>query len=132
MFDFGIFCHLLRLMGLYRVGAPSGYLKSIVLSFSFLPFFLFRFRFFIFFFVSLSVAPLAPGPLDIVHPCHPVATPLYSKHELRKMNWLLNRDSKEYNKIRYHQTEQAIQKAYIWCKTYPDFHSEIGKILSVY
>ena len=40
--------------------------------FSFLLFFLFS----IFFFVSLSGALLAPGPLDIVHPCHPVATPL--------------------------------------------------------
>ena len=67
MFDFGIFCHLLRLMGIYRVGPPSGYLKNFVLSF----------HFFIFFFICLSFgAPLAPGHLDIVHPCHPVATPL--------------------------------------------------------
>ena len=39
-------------------------------------FFLFFFFSFLFFFSSLSGAPLAPGPLDIVHPCHPVATPL--------------------------------------------------------
>ena len=26
--------------------------------------------------LSLGGPPLAPGPLDIVHPCHPVATPL--------------------------------------------------------
>ena len=49
--------------------------------FSFLPFlFFFFFLFFIFFlsFLSLSRGPLTPGPLDIVHPCHPVATPLLS------------------------------------------------------
>ena len=34
MYDFGIFCHLLRLMGIYRVEPPSGYLKSVVLSLS--------------------------------------------------------------------------------------------------
>ena len=54
MFDFGIFCRLLRLMGIYRLGPPSGYLKNVVLSF--LPFYLF-FLFFIFFFSSLSGAP---------------------------------------------------------------------------
>ena len=77
MFDFGIFCHLLRLMGIYRVGAPvrvglfekfRSHFSSVSFSFSFL--------FFNFFFPLLSGAPLAPGPLDIVHPCHPVATPL--------------------------------------------------------
>ena len=72
---FGIFCHVLRLMGIYRVGALFGYLKSFVPSFLFFlffpPFFL---RFF--FFCLFLGAPLAPGPLDIVHPCHPVATPL--------------------------------------------------------
>ena len=51
---------------------PSGYLKSLVLSFSFLFFSILHFLFCL----SLSGAPLAPGPLDIVHPCHPVATPL--------------------------------------------------------
>ena len=83
MFDFGIFCHLLRLMGIYRVGL-SGYLKSFLLSFLFCLFFFFfsilHFLFllsFFLFFVSLSRAPLAPGPLDIVHPCHPIATPLH-------------------------------------------------------
>ena len=49
-------------------GGPSGFLKSVVLSFLFFPFI----------FLSLSGAPLALGPLDIVHPCHPVATPLES------------------------------------------------------
>ena len=59
--------------------------------YSFLPFFFFScFSFLPFFFFSslhfccLSLgAPLAPGPLDIVHPCHPVATPL---HLLRNYN----------------------------------------------
>ena len=79
MFDFDIFCHLLRLMGIYRVGPHPGIFKTFVLSFHFLLFFSFcsSFLFFIFFFSpSLSGAPSAPGPLDIVHPCHPVATPL--------------------------------------------------------
>ena len=53
------------------VGPPFRYLKRFLLSF---PFFLF---FFICLSLSLSLgAPLVPGPLDIVHPCHPVATPL--------------------------------------------------------
>ena len=39
----------------------------------------FSFIFFLFFFFSLSLgAPSALGPLDIVHPCHPLATPLCS------------------------------------------------------
>ena len=75
MFDFGIFCHLLTLMGIYQVVSQSGYLKSFIFSFLSSPFF---FLFFIFFFISLSGAPLAPQPLDIVHPCHPVATQLLS------------------------------------------------------
>ena len=49
MFDFGIFCHPLRLMEIYRKGAPSGLLKSFVLSFLF-----FLFFFFLHIFVSLS------------------------------------------------------------------------------
>ena len=45
--------------------------------FSFLPFPFFSSFSFFFFFLSVSLrTPLAPGPLDIVHPCHPVATPL--------------------------------------------------------
>ena len=83
LFDFGIFCHLLRLMGICRVEAPSGYLKSFVLSFIFFLFFSFSFVFLFcssFSFFSLSAAPKAPGPLDIVHPCLPVATPLRSKY----------------------------------------------------
>ena len=101
-----IFCHLLWLMGIYQVGPPRGLVqvfekfRSLFLSsFSFLSFhlllifffefysFLFLFFSFLFvfsfsflfslFFFSLSLgAPLAPGPMDIVHPCHPVATPL--------------------------------------------------------
>ena len=55
MFDFGIFCHLLRLMGIYRVRPPSGYLRSFVLSFFCFFFFFFSFLSFIFFFfVSLG------------------------------------------------------------------------------
>ena len=106
MFDLGIFCHLLRLMGIYGWGPRPGILKV-----SFSLFFSFFLLFFIFSLslspslslslplslslslslshslslsltlslslsLSLSGAPLAPGPLDIVHPCHPVATPL--------------------------------------------------------
>ena len=64
-------------------GPLSGYLKSFVLSFLFC-FISFLFSFsvflFLFFFLSLSLslseALLLQGPLDIVHPCHPVATPL--------------------------------------------------------
>ena len=75
MFDFCIFCHLLRLMGwgyielLYRVGAPSEYLKSFVpfflSSFSFLPLFSFLFFFLFFssfaFFVSFTGTPFSSG-----------------------------------------------------------------------
>ena len=82
MFDFGISVIYLDAWGYIGWGPPSGYLKSFVLFFflSFL-FFLFFLSFFFsilhfLFFPSLLGAPLAPGPLDIVHPCHPVATPL--------------------------------------------------------
>ena len=55
---------------------PRPGIWKVLFSSSFLPFF--SFLFFIFFFcLSLSGAFLAPGPLDIVHPCHPVATPLH-------------------------------------------------------
>ena len=58
MFDFGIFCHLLRLMGIYRVRPPSGYLRSFVLSFfCFFFFFFFCILHFLFFF-CLSRGPL--------------------------------------------------------------------------
>ena len=79
-------------MGIYRVPPPPPpavrvfekfrSLFSFPFFFSFsiiIFFFLFFFFFFFLFFVfclSLSRSPLAPGPLDIVHPCHPVATPL--------------------------------------------------------
>ena len=78
MFDFGIICHLLRPMGIYWVGAPVRVFEKFHSLFSFLPFLFFSsFLFFsCIFCLSLSGAPLAPGPLDIVHPCHPVATPL--------------------------------------------------------
>ena len=137
MFDFVIFCHLLRPMGIYRVvvfewfrylfssfsflffffsvlhflffcfffclslslsgtpltpgpwtlsthatqllrhRSPSGYLSGFVVSF--LPFFSFLIFIFCSFFFCLSLSlggPFNSGPLDIVHPCHPVATPL--------------------------------------------------------
>ena len=69
MFDFGIFCHLLRLLGIYRVEAPVRVFEKYLSLFSFLPFLFFLFFFFILHFLfSLSLgAPLAPGPLDIVH-----------------------------------------------------------------
>ena len=77
MFDFGIFCHLLRLMGIYWVGAPVRVFEKFC-SLFFLPFFFFYSSFFYSLFFPLSRGPLlAPGPLDIVHPCHPVATPLW-------------------------------------------------------
>ena len=71
---FFLFVIYLRLMGIYQVGAPSGNFKSFVcwiLSFRF--FFLF---FLFFFFWSLSWGPLQLRSPWIVHPCHPVATPL--------------------------------------------------------
>ena len=76
IFNFGIFCHLLKLMGIYRVVAPVRVFGKFRSLFSFFFSFLFFIFFFLFYFVSLSGAPLAPGPLDIVHPCHPVATPM--------------------------------------------------------
>ena len=94
MFAFGIFCHLLRLMGIYRMGPLSGYFKGPISlffsSFSVFFFFVFSFLFFIFFFpLSLGGPPLAPGPLDIVHPCHPVATPLTIDTQLRSFYFKL-------------------------------------------
>ena len=80
MFDFGIFCHLLKLMRIYRMGPCPGIWKvlfslfpsSFFFFFFFLPFLSFIFN------VCLSGASLALGPLDIVQPCHPVATPLFA------------------------------------------------------
>ena len=74
MFDFGIFCNLLRLMGIYLVqGSPSGYLKIFVL-FSFIPFLFYTF--------SLSLwGPFssgAPGHCPPMPPsrCATACTPL--------------------------------------------------------
>ena len=33
--------------------------------------------------------PSAPGPLDIVHPCHPLATPLNMKEKTERHFWFL-------------------------------------------
>ena len=60
-------------------------------SFSF--FFSLSFLFFILFsfYLSRSLSwgpPLAPGPLDIVHPCHPVATPLYERYPV-EATWII-------------------------------------------
>ena len=75
-----IFCHLLWLMRIYRLGATGRPRPGIWKVFSFLifPFFSFFFLFSsLLFSFSLSLgAHLAPGPMDFVHPCHPVATPL--------------------------------------------------------
>ena len=64
MFDFGIFWHLPRLMGIYRVSAPVWVFEkfcSVSLFFSFLPF-LFFFSLFFFFFWSLSLGgPFSSG-----------------------------------------------------------------------
>ena len=77
----------LRLMGIYGGGGGRpGILKSFFPSFHFFFFFFLSFLFFVFFFsfVSFSGDPLAPGPLDIVHPCHPVATPLSKLTKINK------------------------------------------------
>ena len=66
MFDFGIFCHLRRLMGIYWVRAPVWVLKSFVLSFSFLHF-LFDFLFYSSF-VCLSLS--LGGPFSSGAPGH--------------------------------------------------------------
>ena len=78
MFDFGIFCHLLRLMGIIRWGPRRPGIWKVSFSFLFSLFFSFLhfFLLFFFFFGSLSGALSPPGPGDIVNPCHPVATPL--------------------------------------------------------
>ena len=91
MFDFGIFCHLLRLMGCIRWGPCLGIWKvSFSLFFSSCSFFFFlSFLSFIFYFsLSLSGAPYSSGPLDIVHPCHPVATPLLHIIERYNSLWI--------------------------------------------
>ena len=89
---------------------PSGYFKkSFVLS-SFLFFFFFFFLFYpffsFFFFVSLSGAPLAPGPLDIVQPCHSVATPLC------KISFLLS----FFGTFFYHFTAKLLIFYWHWAK----------------
>ena len=66
--------------GIYRVRTPVRVFKKVTFSLFFSSFsFLFSFLHFLFYLFFLSGAPLAPGPLDIVHPCHLVATPLYGK-----------------------------------------------------
>ena len=63
--------------GIYRVRTPVRVFKKVTFSLFFSSFsFLFSFLHFLFYLFFLSGAPLAPGPLDIVHPCHLVATPL--------------------------------------------------------
>ena len=73
------FCYFLSVIYLdswgYMGWGPVRVLWKISFSVFFFPFF--SILFFFFFFLDLSFgAPLAPGPLDIVHPCHPVATQL--------------------------------------------------------
>ena len=72
MFDFGIFCHLLRLMGIYRAGAPSGCLKKKSLLYLFLSAFLKKkfcssLSFFLssFFCLSLSLSLSLSLPLSL-------------------------------------------------------------------
>ena len=65
MFDFGIFCHLLRLMGIYRVGTPVRVFEKFRSLFSFLLLY-FSFSFFLSFFVSLSLG----GPFSSGAPGH--------------------------------------------------------------
>ena len=62
MFDFCIFCHLPRLMRIYRVGPPSGYLKSFFPSFQFFLSFFFFFSFLgVFFFCIFLGGPFSSG-----------------------------------------------------------------------
>ena len=72
MFDFVIFCHLLRLMGIYREGAPVRIFEKFRSLFS--PFsFFFSFMFFIFhFFLSLSFrGPFSSGAPGLCPPMPP-------------------------------------------------------------
>ena len=122
MFDFGIFWHLHRLMGIYRVRAPVGVFEkfcSVSLFFSLLPFFFFLFPFFfsLFFFLSffgLSLwggGPLAPGPIDIVHPCYPAATPLRGANYVKlKTNKQTNKETK--TKTNKNKKQKQKQKKY--------------------
>ena len=70
MFDFGIFCHLLKLMGIYWVGAPSGYLRRFVFSFLFFLFFLFYFSFSFFFFLFIFLSRSLGAPSSSGAPGH--------------------------------------------------------------
>ena len=89
---FVFFCHLLRLMGIYRVGAPSEYLKSFVpyflvfLFFSFLFFsFLFSFLFFFFFsFLHFLFCLFLEGPFSSRAPghCPPMPPSRYATGEM--------------------------------------------------
>ena len=73
LFDFGIFCHLLRLMGIYRVGPTSGYLKTFVISFVFFSSFSFFFNFcfsFLFFIFIFGLSHSLGGPFSSGAPGH--------------------------------------------------------------
>ena len=61
MFDFSIFCHLLRLMGIYRVGAPVWEFEKFRSLFSFLLVLFLSFLSFIFFFFLSLGGPLSSG-----------------------------------------------------------------------
>ena len=61
MFDFGIFCHVLRLMGIYRVRAPVRVFEKLCFLFSFLFFFLFVFHSSFYFCLSLFRGPFSSG-----------------------------------------------------------------------
>ena len=76
MLGFGIFCHLLRLMGIYQVGPPSKCFEQISFSLFFSSFsFFFSILHFLF---ALSFGgPFSSGAPGHVHLCHPVATPLH-------------------------------------------------------
>ena len=72
-------------MGINLVVAPIRVFKKLC-SLFFSPFLFSFLHFFFFICLSLSLsllgAPLAPGPLEIVHPCHLVAKPLIISHLL--------------------------------------------------
>ena len=71
LFDFGIFCHLLRLMGIYWMGGPHPGIWKVLFCHFFLPFLSFSFSFVFLFFSSFSFFIVSlGGPLSFGAPEH--------------------------------------------------------------